>query len=97
MLHELKTLPISFEAVVNGEKTFEFRKNDRGFCVGDKLLLREWDEFLNAYTNRCALVNVTYVFLGTTFPSFPVGYVIMSISAPLGLSGVRNQDNLDQF
>lgn len=39
--HELKTDPAVFAAVLAGAKTHEIRKNDRGFAVGDDLLLRE--------------------------------------------------------
>lgn len=39
-VHELKTDPKVFDAVSFGEKTFEIRKDDRGFKVGDKLRLR---------------------------------------------------------
>ncbi len=39
--HSLKTDPAVFDAVWNGDKTFEIRKNDRGFKVGDVLNLRE--------------------------------------------------------
>lgn len=31
MIHELKILPQYFKEVVNGNKNFEVRKNDRGF------------------------------------------------------------------
>lgn len=41
--HELKTWPDLFEAVRRGEKTFDVRKNDRGFQKGDVLILRKWD------------------------------------------------------
>lgn len=43
MIHELKIIPQYFEAVVKGIKTFELRKNDRDYKVGDTLLLKEWN------------------------------------------------------
>jgi hypothetical protein len=33
MIHELKTLPIYFEEVIEGRKLFEVRKNDRNFLA----------------------------------------------------------------
>ncbi|WP_368648012.1 DUF3850 domain-containing protein [Castellaniella ginsengisoli] len=39
--HSLKTDPEVFQAVFEGRKTFELRVNDRGFRVGDELLLKE--------------------------------------------------------
>ncbi|MEG0259568.1 MAG: DUF3850 domain-containing protein [Lysinibacillus sp.] len=35
--HDLKILPEYLEAVVSGKKTFEIRKNDRDFQVGDRI------------------------------------------------------------
>lgn len=43
MEHRLKIMPEFYRAVVDGRKTFELRKDDRGFSVGDELVLREWD------------------------------------------------------
>lgn len=37
--HVLKTLPDYFDAVARGEKTFEVRRDDRGFQKGDILVL----------------------------------------------------------
>ena len=42
-IHELKILPQYFQAVKSGEKTFELRKDDRGFQVGDILMLKEFN------------------------------------------------------
>jgi ASC-1-like (ASCH) protein len=40
--HELKTWPEYFHAVRNGQKTFELRRDDRNFKVGDEILLRSY-------------------------------------------------------
>lgn len=36
--HRLKVLIKYADAIVNGTKTFEVRKNDRGYEVGDKIV-----------------------------------------------------------
>ena len=41
-IHELKIWPQYFDAIASGIKTFEVRKDDRGFAVGDTLVLKEW-------------------------------------------------------
>ncbi|MDU7365400.1 DUF3850 domain-containing protein [Clostridium sp.] len=41
-IHELKIYPQYFSEVLSGNKTFELRKNDRGFEVGDVLILKEF-------------------------------------------------------
>ena len=41
--HELKTWPEYFAPTAAGVKTFEVRRDDRGFRVGDRLRLREFE------------------------------------------------------
>lgn len=63
MTHELKCVEPYFQHVLDGDKTFELRNNDRGFQKGDLLLLREMSE--RGYpTNRTTEVLVTYVISG---------------------------------
>lgn len=40
MRHELKCEAEFFDAVERGDKTFEIRRNDRNYQVGDTILLR---------------------------------------------------------
>lgn len=40
--HHLKIWPEFFAKLVDGTKTFEVRRNDRGFKMGDVLWLEEW-------------------------------------------------------
>lgn len=80
--HELKTWPDPYEAVFTGRKHFEYRKDDRGFQVGDLLLLRKWDPTTSEYfTNSTVLRrSVTYIARGPNF-GIPDGYCVMSLGA----------------
>lgn len=60
--HELKCWPRFFEAISRGEKRHDLRRaTDRDFRPGDRLLLREFDPGLNAFTGRSQQVVVTYI------------------------------------
>lgn len=59
MTHDLKILPEYFTAVCSGEKTFEVRKDDRPFQVGDTLKLHEIN--CGVLTQRVVTVEVTYI------------------------------------
>jgi hypothetical protein len=61
MLHELKTWPQYFAGLACGRKTFELRKNDRDFSVGDELRLKEWCPIMENYTGREEIRFVSYV------------------------------------
>ena len=77
--HELKCWPEYFQAIVDGRKTFEVRKNDRDFRVGDVLLLREYILASNLYTGGEKHVRVTYI-MGSAHGGVTNGYVVMGIS-----------------
>lgn len=62
--HKLKTWPAYFTAVVRGDKTFEVRKNDRGFKVGDFLVLEEYYIDTQTYSGRVLVKEVSYLMQG---------------------------------
>lgn len=61
MLHNLKINKEFFVPVMEQVKTFEIRKNDRNFRIGDKITLNEWDENLEVYTGRKVHGVITYI------------------------------------
>jgi hypothetical protein len=75
--HELKILPQYFQAVLDGIKTFELRKDDRDYQRGDILVLREWDG--EKYTGSAICVKVTYILQDAEKYGLKDGYVIMGI------------------
>ncbi|KAA6451300.1 MULTISPECIES: ASCH/PUA domain-containing protein [Bacillus] len=74
--HKLKILPEYFDCVCNDEKTFEIRKNDRGFKVGDLLELYEYIPEKDEYTGRVVIREVTYM----TDYAQKDNYVVMAIN-----------------
>ena len=91
--HHLKTWPEPYDAVEQGLKTWEYRKNDRGFRIGDFLALEWWDPAIEYHFHqpkgydydspqkpgvRHLKCQVTYILHGGRF-GIPVGDCIMSI------------------
>ena len=77
MTHHLKIQPEYYEAVCNGTKRFEVRRDDRTprYTAGDTLVLEEIDANRQK-TGRQAAVCVDYVYRGAFCLD---GYCIMSI------------------
>jgi ASC-1-like (ASCH) protein len=75
MKHCLKTIQPYFGEVENGTKTFEVRKNDRNFKVGDILFLQEFDG--KALTGKEETRVVTYVL--KDYPALRSGFVVLGI------------------
>lgn len=77
-VHELKILPEFYEDVSYREKSFELRKKDRDFRVGDTICLREWTPE-NGYTGRKIMVRIRYIYEGTGEYGLKKGYCILGI------------------
>lgn len=88
--HDLKCWPGPFTAMMLGEKTFEYRKNDRDFQVGDVLILHEYCPEVSGlvmknvgYTGRIHVWRITHIIgLNPADGAFgiPEGYCIMSLA-----------------
>lgn len=77
--HDLKTWPGPYAAVYHQKKSFEVRRDDRGFKVGDGLHLREWDPNTGEYTGRHCFRMVKYILSGGQF-GIEAGFVVMGIA-----------------
>jgi hypothetical protein len=74
--HDIKILPEYFEPVLEGIKTFEIRKNDRNYQIGDQVNLHEYSTKTQAYTGRVAHRTISYI---TDFMQKP-GFVVFGIT-----------------
>jgi ASC-1-like (ASCH) protein len=74
MTHELKIYKEYFKPVLNGSKTFEIRKNDRHYRVGDRIILSELQDDKKNYTGRYFKGVITYI----TDYAQKDGYVVFS-------------------
>ena len=104
-VHDLKCWPPYFAAVLDGSKTFEVRRNDRGFAVGDTLLLQEWEPRdpemlpgnrspstpLGYYTGREVRAEVRYVLDDSDMGLAP-GFVALGISLNRATAPVAGVD-----
>lgn len=73
-VHQIKLGASFFGEVERGEKTFELRKNDRGYKKGDILEMMEYKDGKN--TGRTVRVIVTYML--EDFAGLEEGYCIMA-------------------
>ncbi|MCY0854313.1 DUF3850 domain-containing protein [Cupriavidus sp. D39] len=76
-IHELKCNPVPFNDLLSGQKRAEVRKDDRGFCEGDILRLREHIAVTpHTYTGREFTAEITHIQRGYGLPD---GLVVLSI------------------
>src|SRR5215831_19455315 len=65
--HELKIWPPFYQHIVSGSKTFDVRKNDRRFKVGDTIVFKEWEPKEHGhqdapyYTGRECRMRISYI------------------------------------
>lgn len=86
--HQLKCYPQFFMGLVDSTKTFELRFDDRGFHVGERLGLDEYNPHTGSYTGFRVIKVITYILRSDEAVSFGLqpGYAI------LGLRDLRSQE-----
>ena len=76
-MHNKKLIQPYFDDVWNENKTFEIRKNDCNYQVGDLLILREFDKKTDKYTGDWIMTKITYKI--ENFVGIEEGYCILEI------------------
>lgn len=76
-VHQLKTIQPHFDDVLWGRKTFEIRKNDRNFKVGDYLILEKYNQETKQYEHGQVVVEITHIL--KDYPAIDKDYVVLSI------------------
>lgn len=82
MTHALKTWKEYFPLLVDGTKTFELRKDDRPFEVGDTLLAQEFDKDIKTYTGNEIKFEITYILRDCVEFGLKKGFVILGLKEP---------------
>lgn len=91
-IHQIRLASTYFDDVVNGKKSFELRKNDRGYKEGDFLEMLEFTDGRN--TGRSVRVLVTYLL--ENYTGLEEGYCIMGTKvvsvAGIDMAAVKEDD-----
>lgn len=76
-IHELKIQPKYFKMVKWGMKKFELRKDDRGYQVGDVIILREYKN--GEYTGKEIKKLIWYILRDCPEYGLKEGYCILGL------------------
>jgi hypothetical protein len=74
-MHTLKTERLCWKDIYDGKKSFEYRKNDRNYKIGDTLLLMAYYPETDS-TGAEIHAEITYILYGGKF-GIPDDYCIM--------------------
>jgi len=89
--HELKSWPECFEALNSGTRTFDLRKNDRNYQVGDILVLKEFEPDNSTFSGRWCRRKIVHMLKGAgdgcieSLKGLAVNYVILGLEPTDGI------------
>lgn len=78
--HFLKLVEPHYTNVAYGEKTFEVRKNDRDYRVGDYIEFRSYDPITQEYTGEAIIKRIRYLLDDPEYVK--EGFVILGLGEP---------------
>jgi hypothetical protein len=85
MHHVVKSWPEYFEPLMTGAKTFDLRRNDRDYQVGDLITLKEYEPRDKAYSGREITKRISCLMHGVgvgaiePLKGLGLGYVILQL------------------
>lgn len=79
VLHHLKVWPRFYDALADGSKRYEVRKNDRNFAVDDVLVFHLWDPDTATHLDS-PILYAKVLGIAEDLPGLMKGFVIMDIS-----------------
>lgn len=82
MTHALKCWPDYFEAVKEGNKSFELRKDDRPFEIGDKVILQEYVPNDDSYSGQELTFEISYILRDAPKFGLKPGFCILGLVIP---------------
>jgi Domain of unknown function (DUF3850) len=79
--HRLKIWPQWFDAVRRGVKSYEIRKDDRNFNVGDDVMLEEFNPAVSERSGRILHRRIVYISRGEDAEAFGLrdGYCVLGL------------------
>lgn len=87
--HRLKTHPDAFDAILRGDKTFEYCRNDRDFNEGDKVILERFDPAVEKVSPGFPVIVADIGFvLRAQFFGVPDGFCVFSLLYPCTPDGL---------
>lgn len=78
LTHYLKTWPDVFEETWAGRKVHEWRRDDRGFELGDRVVLEEFEPAGERYLGRKITAEITFISRGPEW-GIPEGFAVFSL------------------
>ncbi|KXV12592.1 DUF3850 domain-containing protein [Gluconobacter oxydans] len=81
-IHELKTKPLYYDAVVLRQKTAEVRLDDRGYQVGDLVELYPWTKGLGRIGTNSVVREITFILSAAEGPWLTEGHVMLCFGTP---------------